>query len=221
MVKIHYWRNRDRIFRYQIARAARLQARDVPNRFQVITESFLSCLHLMGWLFTYLLMWWIAVFGTFHLKCPLGKLHLKNSSKHSKLSQIISCCPSQSQLKSLVIFPCTWVLGEAALCDSVVIEFSWLNKCPMSSIRFPGYLKKNKTTDRAMTQWLKAQNTLFLQNIWVWVLATHMVAYNHWHLQFQGMLCSLLDRGHQARISMATWYTDVHSGKLLIYRKYN
>lgn len=149
MVKIHYSRNRYRIFRYQVARAARLQAWDVPNRLQVISESFLSCLHQMGWPFSYLLMWLIAVFGTFDLKCPPGKLHLINSSKHSKLSQIISCCPSQSQLKILVTFPCTWVLGEAALFDSVIIiEFSWLNKYPMSNILLSGYLKK------MIEQWL-------------------------------------------------------------------
>lgn len=36
MVKIYYSRHRYRIFRYQMARSARLQVRDVPNRFQVI-----------------------------------------------------------------------------------------------------------------------------------------------------------------------------------------
>lgn len=153
MVKIHYSRNRYRIFRYQMARAVRLQAWDVPNRLQVITESFLSCLHQKGWSFSYLLMWLIAVSCTFHLKCSPGKLHLKNSSKHSKLSQIISCCQSQSQLKILVTFPCTWVLGETALCDSVIIEwFSWLNKYPMSNILFfSDYLKKIR---QQIEQWL-------------------------------------------------------------------
>lgn len=105
----------------------------------------------VGWPFSYLLMGLVSVFRAFHLKCPLGKLHLKNSSIYSKLSQIIFCCPSQSQLKTSVTFPFTWVLEEAALCYSLLFKFLWLNKCPVCNRFFFGYVK-NKATARAMAQ---------------------------------------------------------------------
>lgn len=74
------------------------------------------------------------LFSIFHLKCSLGKLHLKSSSEESKSSQIISCLPLQSPLKPLptlfILFPCSPVRGTE-LCDDVLIILICLYKHPV------------------------------------------------------------------------------------------